>query len=395
MSEDEQVAVNKNKSHRKDKPWDTDDIDHWKIDPFLPTDNKAGAFSEESSFATLFPKYREKYLREVWSAVTRALESHGVACTLDLVHGSMSVRTTRKTYDPYIILKARDLIKLLARGVAMTQAVKILNDEISCDIIKIGNLVRNKERFVKRRQRIIGPDGSTLKAIELLTQCYVLVQGSTVSVMGPHKSLKEVRRIILDCMKNIHPIYRIKELMIRRELAKDPKLATESWDRFLPNFRKNHLKTSEKTAKKNERLEAKNAARVAAGLPPESASDVAAKKKVYTPFPPTQLPRKVDLQLESGEYFLKKHEKDARESAQRKQKQAETTEKRRAERAEAFVAPAEDAAPTVEEKRQKRKRKAMAMESDLVAEDEGEAEGTEKRKKTKKSKHKTAVEEES
>ena len=28
--------------------------------------------------------------------------------------------------------------------------------------------------------------------------------------MGPYKGLKEVRRIILDCMKNIHPIYRIK-----------------------------------------------------------------------------------------------------------------------------------------------------------------------------------------
>ncbi len=79
----------------------------------------------------------------------------------------MSVHTTRKTYDPYIILKARDMIKLLARGVAVGQAVKILDDGVACDIIKIGNIVRNKERFVKRRQRIIGPDGSTLKVRSL------------------------------------------------------------------------------------------------------------------------------------------------------------------------------------------------------------------------------------
>ncbi|KAJ7163792.1 hypothetical protein C8R43DRAFT_988668 [Mycena crocata] len=382
----EDVVVNKNKIHRKDKPWDTDDVDQWKVDPFAREDYQAGKpFLEESSFATLFPKYREKYLREVWSAVTQALDVHFLGCTLDLVSGSMSVRTTRKTYDPYIILKGRDLIKLLARGVPVSQAVKILDDSVACDIIKIGTLVRNKERFVKRRQRIIGPDGSTLKAIELLTQCYVLVQGNTVSVMGPYKSLKEVRRIVLDCMRNIHPIYRIKELMIRRELAKDPKLATESWDRFLPTFRKRHLKTSEKTAKKNEKIEAKNEARTAAGLPAAGPSKPA--KKVYTPFPPSQLPRKIDLQLESGEYFLKPHEKEAREAERRKQKQSETTAKRRAERAEAFVAPTEEAAPTIE---QKRHRKRSAAEAEMIA--EGGLDGNESMKKKKKKKEKQRLE---
>ncbi|EKM59604.1 uncharacterized protein PHACADRAFT_191975 [Phanerochaete carnosa HHB-10118-sp] len=379
---EEALVVNKNKRHRKDKPWDTDDIDHvslwsaWQLDPFKPEDNKGGTFTEESSFATLFPKYRERYLREVWSAVTKALETHGIACTLDLIHGSMSVRTTRRTYDPYIILKARDMIKLLARGVNIGQAVKILDDAIACDIIKIGNIVRNKERFVKRRQRIIGPDGSTLKAIELLTQCYVLVQGSTVSVMGPYKGLKEVRRIVLDCMKNIHPIYRIKELMIKRELAKDPALATESWDRFLPQFRKKHLKTSEKTAKKNEKLAEKNTARETAGLPPIKLTKEEKRKKVYTPFPPPQQPRKVDVQLESGEYFLKSKEKEAREARRRKEKQEEVTAEKQAKRAEAFVAPAEVAAPTIEEKRRRKREK--------VRDDEGEAEDDKSKRKKKK-----------
>jgi len=342
---------------------------NWKVDAFAPEDNKGGTFTEESSFATLFPKYREKYLREVWTAVTKSLESQGIACTLDLIHGSMSVRTTRKAYDPYVILKARDMIKLLARGVAVGQAVKILDDNMACDIIKIGNVVRNKERFVKRRQRIIGPDGSTLKAIELLTQCYILVQGSTVSVMGPYKGLKEVRRIVLDCMKNIHPIYRIKELMIKRELAKDPQLATESWDRFLPKFRRQHLSTSEKTAKKNEKIKEKDEARKAAGLPSLSeAKKEKPAKKVYTPFPPAQLPRKIDLQLESGEYFLKNTEKEAKEARRRKDKQEEVTAEKRAKRAEAYVAPAESAAPTVEEKRKrKRSRERQDDSQELVA----------------------------
>ena len=262
--------------YRKDKPWDTDDVDHWKLEEWKP-EHSPGAFLEESSFATLFPRYREGYIREAWPIVTRTLGKVGVACELNLIEGSMTVATTRKTSDPYVILKARDLIKLLARSIPAAQAMKILDDGVHCDVIKIGGLVRNRDRFVRRRQRLVGPDGATLKALELLTECYVLVQGNTVACMGGIKGLKTCRKVVEECFRNVHPIYNIKILMIKRELANDPELREEDWERFLPKFAKKNVQTKKPLKTR--------------------------PTKAYTPFPPAQQPSKVDLQIESGEYF--------------------------------------------------------------------------------------------
>lgn len=218
-----------------DNPW------RIPIPKFTESDNPHGPLYE-SSFPILFPKYREEYMKEYYPLIKDTLAKEGIKTEMDLAKGNISVSTTKKTYDPFIIIKARDMVKLICRSVPYEQAIRVLEDELSCDLIKIGNIVRNKERFIKRRQRLVGPKGTTLKSLELLTNCYILVHGQTVSAIGPHKGLQQVRRVVEDCMKNIHPVYNIKALMIKRELMKDEKLKNENWERFLPKMKINQSK---------------------------------------------------------------------------------------------------------------------------------------------------------
>jgi ribosomal RNA assembly protein len=217
------------------------------------------------------------------------------------------------------------------------------------------------------------------------------VQGSTVTAIGKHKGLKQARNVVMDCMNNIHPIYNIKTMMIKRELMSNPELKDESWDRFLPKFKKANIKQKKAKIK---------------------------PKKEKPLFPPEPTMSKVDLQLESGEYFLKQEEKKAIKDKKRVESQKANTEKSQAKRAKAFVAPDESTAKVssassgdVDVEALKRKLKAGKKEkktsekrnavSDFVLgggavkekkekkkkrdkSDEGEAEGGEKKKKKKK-----------
>lgn len=284
-----------------------------KIPEFKEKDNPHRLL-EESSFATMFPKYREQYLKEHWSLVQKALAEHHIKAELDLIEGSITVKTTRKTWDPYIIIKARDMIKLMARSVPFEQAMRVLQDDIAADVIKISSLVRNKDKFIKRRQRLIGPNGCNLKSIELLTNCYVVVQGQTVSALGPYKGLQQVRKVVEDTMKNIHPVYSLKALMLKRELAKNPKLKDENWERYLPKYNSKNIRKEPKKKK---------------------------VKKPYTPFPPAPQESKLDKKLVSGEHFLKEDQKRAKRQKEQEARHEEATKRRQERRAQAFVPPEE------------------------------------------------------
>lgn len=146
-------------------------------------------------------------------------------------------------------------------------------------------------------------------------------------------------------------------------------------------FQKRHLKTSEKTARKNAAITRKTEASSSAHGQASALDDPLAafaridttgssnpnpnaipvsskpktKKKTYTPFPPPMPPSKLDLQLASGEYFLKSTEKDAIEKKKREDRMADRAAEKREKREEAFVAPKESKEEGVGERR-KRKR---------------------------------------
>ena len=72
-------------------------------------------------------------------------------------------------------------------------------------------MCKSKQTFINRRSRIYGPEGVSLKAIELITKTKIIIQGSTVAIVGSENGVNRASEIITDGMKNnVHPVMNIK-----------------------------------------------------------------------------------------------------------------------------------------------------------------------------------------
>ena len=123
-------------------------------------DNPIDAPLVTSSFGTRFPEHREQYIRNISKQMATFLHKYGVHIEITYGVCSMEVRTTKKMWDPYSIIKARDMIRLISRYVPFEAAAKVMKDETFSEIIEIGktDVARNQVRFIKRRSRLIGPN---------------------------------------------------------------------------------------------------------------------------------------------------------------------------------------------------------------------------------------------
>ena len=123
-----------------------------------------------------------------------------------------------------------------------------------------------------------------------------------------------------------------------KELEKDPKLKDESWERFLPTFKKKNVKRRkphqlvEEEQKKKKEANNDNDGEAATTKKKK-------KKKSYTPFPPAQLPSKIDRQLDSGEYFLSERERKSKKLMEKQLASKEKVDEKRLIREMEFIHP--------------------------------------------------------
>lgn len=130
---------------------------------------------------------------------------------------------------------------------------------------------------------------------------------------------------------------------------KDPELKNEDWERFLPHFKKRTLSKRKKPLKITDK-----------------------SRKPYTPFPPPQEKSKVDLQIESGEYFLGKQAKERAAKERREEQQREKQAEKEMVKQKEFVPPQEN--NTASSKKEKKEKKSKRKE-------ENGSEGKKKKKR--------------
>ncbi len=99
--------------------------------------------------------------------------------------------------DPIGALKARDVLKAIARGFSSERAFRLFSDDQYLEITDIRDYAGDSEKAISRlKGRVIGERGKARETIERTTDTYVSIYGKTVAVIGTAEQLVVVREAL-------------------------------------------------------------------------------------------------------------------------------------------------------------------------------------------------------
>lgn len=115
---------------------------------------------------------------------------------VDSSDGSVVVHE-EEAEDPFIAMRAAEIVKAIGRGFSPENAFALLRDDHYFFLINITEYVGKKPNHVRRvRARIIGTNGKTRRLIEELAESHLSVYGNTVAIIGDEWGSDVARRAV-------------------------------------------------------------------------------------------------------------------------------------------------------------------------------------------------------
>jgi ribosomal RNA assembly protein len=126
----------------------------------------------------------------------RAIEERsGTKLTVDVNDYSVSISSPQDA-DPWMAMKARDVVLAIGRGFSPERAFRLFKGENYLTILDMKNVTgkRNKAAMRRIRSRIIGTAGKARSRVEELSGCSVSVYGTHVALIGTAEQLEKGTR---------------------------------------------------------------------------------------------------------------------------------------------------------------------------------------------------------
>lgn len=147
--------------------------------------------------------------------------------------GIVLIKSFNSTDQTQTIFRSVAIITAIGRGFSPSNAMDLLDDEKSLQIIELKNLTgRSISKILRIKSRIIGENGKVKRNIERLSNTKISVYGKTVSIIGNHQNIKLVTDTIISLSKgSMHnTIYKKLEVAKKYEKLDKLKLWEEKHD---------------------------------------------------------------------------------------------------------------------------------------------------------------------
>lgn len=126
----------------------------------------------------------------------------GTKLDINSEEGTVIIDPKENMEDPLGVWKANHIVKAIARGFNPNVALKLNEDDIYLEILKLPLYVgKSKKAMARYKGRIIGKDGRTREIIVDMAEVDIAIYGKTVSFIGELENVmvaKEAVEMILN-----------------------------------------------------------------------------------------------------------------------------------------------------------------------------------------------------